>query len=282
MKTILITGINGFLGSNLAKLFKSEYRIIGLEISTLNLHRLEGENFPVYEANEESIDRLFNEQPVDIIIHTATLYGRNKETVKQITSANFSLPFYLLDKAIEHKVNTFINTDTVLDRFTSTYALTKKQFADWLFFRQLEIKVINVQLEHFYGPGCPDTNFITAMIKRLKANEPQIDLTKGEPLRNFVYFADVLSAYRLLLKKLDEIPSMFSNFEVSTHELITIKELMVTLKELSHSKTILNFGAIPYRPNELMKSEVDNHALVALGWEPKIAIEEGLKRTVNS
>jgi len=40
MKTILITGINGFLGSHLAKALSSEYNIIGLEYSIENLFRV--------------------------------------------------------------------------------------------------------------------------------------------------------------------------------------------------------------------------------------------------
>jgi nucleoside-diphosphate-sugar epimerase len=280
-KTILITGINGFLGSNLALLFKDSYNIVGLEISTQNLWRLQGEAFPVYTANAAGLDELFAKHTLNGIIHAATLYGRNNETQQQLFEANTLNPLALLNKAIENKVDFFINTDTVLDRYTSTYALTKKQFTDWLMHRQNDIKVVNMPLEHFYGPNCPDTNFITTMVKKLKANEPRIDLTKGEPQRNFVYFSDLLDAYKLVLNKLDLLVGNFNEFEVSTPELISIKELMSTLKELTNSKTELNFGALPYRPNELMKSIVNNKELVALGWQPKVSIKEGLKLTVE-
>ena len=40
MKTILITGINGFLGSHLAKGLSKDYKIVGLEYSVRNLFRL--------------------------------------------------------------------------------------------------------------------------------------------------------------------------------------------------------------------------------------------------
>lgn len=282
MKTILITGINGFLGSNLAQQFKVDYNIVGLEISTKNLTRIREENFPVYESNDKGLEKLFSQQKIDIIINASTLYGRNGEDKSQLLKANLLAPFNLLNKAIEKGVSVFINTDTVLDRYTSTYALTKKQFSDWLKHRQQEIKVVNMPLEHFYGPKCPNTNFITIMTKRLLANEPKIDLTLGEPLRNFVYFSDLLDAYKLVLKKLKDMEPGYHEFEVSTQELISIKNLMIKLKTLTTSTTKLDFGAIPYRPNELMKSEVDNSALVALGWQPKITIEEGLKLTVNA
>ena len=136
-----------------------------------------------------------------------------------------------------------------------------------------------MQLEHFYGPEAPETNFITAMIKHLKQNEPTIDLTAGEQLRDFIYINDVVAAYQTVLKKLPLLDA-YSEFQVSTKQLISIKGLLQTLKELTGSTSKLNFGAIPYRENELMHSETDNSALVKLGWQPKFSIKQGLQKTI--
>jgi len=279
MKNILITGINGYLGSNLAKSLAKDHNIIGLEYSLNNLHRIEGHNFKIYAVENGVPDELFAENQIDTIIHTATFYGRQNEAVKTIANANLFIPFDLLDKAIENGCTTFINTDTVLDRFVSTYALTKRHFQEWLYLRRNEIKIINMQLEHFYGPEAPETNFITAMIKRLKQNEPTIDLTAGEQLRDFIYIDDVIAAYQTILKKLP-LPVAYSEFQVSTEQLISIKELLQTLKELTSSTSKLNFGAIPYRENELMHSETDNSKLINLGWEPENTIKQGLLKTI--
>jgi CDP-paratose synthetase len=282
MKTILITGINGFLGSNLAKVLSADYNIIGLEYSLENLFRLKSCKFKIYSVENGIPDELFKENTIDTIIHTATFYGRQNEKIKTIANANLFIPFVLLDKAIENRCSTFINTDTVLDRFVSTYALTKKHFQEWLYLRQTEIKVVNMQLEHFYGPGCSPTNFITAMIKRLTQNEQSIDLTFGEQLRDFVFINDVISAYQKVLTKTSELSASYNEFNVSTQQLISIKQLMQTLKEIIGSSSQLNFGAIPYRENELMHSVTNNSALIRLGWNPKYNIYEGLKLTVSN
>lgn len=280
MKTILITGINGYLGSNLAKSLSATYNIIGLEYLLKNLNRIEGYNFKVYSVENGVPDVLFNENEIDVIIHASTFYGRQNEDVKTLANANLFIPFALLDKAIENGCTTFINTDTVLDRFVSTYALTKRHFQEWLYLRKNEIKVINMQLEHFYGPGAPDTNFISAMIKRLKQNEPQINLTAGEQLRDFIFIDDVVKAYKTILNKLP-LPIAYSDFQVSTQELISIKELILNLKEITKSKSELIFGAIPYRENELMQSDTDNSALTKLGWKPENNLKQGLLKTIN-
>ena len=61
-----------------------------------------------------------------------------------------------------------------------------------------------------------------------------------------------------------------------------IKEVMLYLKEITNSKSRLNFGAIPYRENELMKSVTDNTALLNLGWTPQNSIKCGLKKCLIS
>lgn len=280
MKTILITGINGYLGSHLAKALSSEYHIIGLEYSTDNLFRIANCNYKVYAAKDGISDAVFTEQPIDIVVHTATFYGRNNEDYIQMFNTNLHSPLNLLDKAIKHGCQLFVNTDTVLDRFVSTYALTKRQFQEWLYLRKNEIKVINMQLEHFYGPGTSPTNFLSYMIDKLKNNEPQIDLTWGEQQRDFIYIDDVVNAYLTVIQKQDQLPDSYSSFQVCTNQLISIKDLMNTLKELTNSNSILDFGAVPYRENELMYSETDNSDLIKLGWKPRYTIEEGLKKTI--
>lgn len=280
-KTVLITGINGFLGSHLAKRLSNDYYIIGLEYSIDDLYRLDGFSFKVYSSQSENWVNIFKENEIDIIIHTATFYGRNNEDITQIAQTNLFLPFQLLELAIKNNITMFINTDTVLERFVSPYALTKRQFQEWLMLRQNEIKVINMQLEHFYGPGCSNSNFISIMIQRLKNNESSIDLTAGEQKRDFIYFEDVIDAYELIIKKVAEFESNYNNFEVGSGKLISIRELLVLLKKLTKSTTKLNFGVLPYRTNELMKSQTEISKLLELGWSPKTKIERGLINTIN-
>lgn len=280
MKTILITGINGYLGSHLAKALSVEYNIIGLEYSIENLFRIVGCNYKVYSAKDGIPDAVFTEQTIDIVLHTATFYGKNNEDYLQMFNTNLHSPLNLLDMAIKHNCQLFVNTDTVLDRFVSTYALTKRQFQEWLYLRKNEIKVINMQLEHFYGPGASPTNFLTFMINKLKNNEPQIDLTLGKQQRDFVYIEDVVNAYLTVIKKQDQLADSYSSYQVCTNQLISIKDLMNLMKSLTNSNSMLNFGAVPYRENELMHSETDNSALINLGWKPQYTIKQGLQKTI--
>ena len=50
---------------------------------------------------------------------------------------------------------------------------------------------------------------------------------------------------------------------------------------LNNTTTKLNFGAIPYRENEVMKSHVDLSEILKLGWRANICLEDGLRKTIE-
>ena len=282
MKTILITGINGYLGSNLAKRYSKKYKIVGLEYDTYDLYRIKDDQFEVFASKDGIPEELFKKYKIDIIIHAATFYGRNNESNGQMSYANMYLPQLLLEKAIQNGCKLFINTDTVLNRFTSSYSLTKKQFKDWLKFytNNQSIKVINLKLEHFYGPGTSNTNFITMMIQKMLRNENTIPLTSAEQNRDFLYIDDLMKVYDLFLNIQDGF-SFFNEYNVGAGVNSNLKEILEFIKVKTNSTSILDFGAIPYRTNELMQSNNDISLLKELGWFVESTIEEGLLKVIE-
>ena len=49
------------------------------------------------------------------------------------------------------------------------------------------------------------------------------------------------------------------------------------MKEVTNSKTVLNFGGLPYREGEIMESEVESFKLKDIGWKPKFNLKESLR-----
>lgn len=282
MKTLLITGINGYLGSNLAKRYSNKYNIVGLEYDCSNLFRLEDYNFEVFDSKNGIPDDLFKSYKIDVIIHTATFYGRKNESDNQICYSNTFLPQSLIEKAINNGCQLIINTDTVLDRFTSSYSLSKKQFSDWLIYysKNNSLSVVNLELEHFFGPGAPSTNFITLMIQQMLENKPVIGLTKCEQNRDFIYVDDLLRVYDLMLKSYKDFES-YENFYVGTGKSLKLKDILEFIKKETCSTSILDYGAIPYRNNELIKSSNDVKRLNNLGWFAEKKINDGLKSIIE-
>lgn len=282
MKTLLITGINGYLGSNLAKRYFNKYNIIGLEYDCTDLFRLKEFHFEVFPTKDGIPNDLFKSHKIDAIIHTATFYGRDKESDGEIYYSNTYLPQLLLEKSIQNGCKLFINTDTVLDRFTNSYSLTKKQFVDWLIYysKNKSIKIINLKLEHFFGPGTSNTNFITKMIQKMLRNDLIIALTKCEQNRDFIYINDLLRVYDLMLNKYNDFDS-YEDFYVGSGKNSNLKEVLEFIKAETSSTSKLDYGAVSYRDNELMVSNNDVTRLNNLGWFVETTIYDGLRRVIN-
>ena len=50
---------------------------------------------------------------------------------------------------------------------------------------------------------------------------------------------------------------------------------------MKNTKTNLNFGAIPYRKNEVLTYDVNISKLQILGWKPNYDIYSGLKKLIE-
>lgn len=295
-QTFAITGATGYLGSHLARrLHQCGHRVIVLKRFRSDVTRIMDilPEVNSYDIDVQPFDALFKEQHITCILHCATDYGRKDVSRASIIEANLVLPLRLLETAIQHGTPYFVNTDTVLDKRVSAYSLSKRQFRDWLATLSTSIRGINVALEHFYGPGDDTTKFVGEMVRRLLSGDARIALTPGEQQRDFVYIDDVVDAFALILKHHiqplsptgpnEPSKASLACYEIGWGQAISIREFMTTLRRLAGQEHVaLDFGAIPYRDNEVMYSQAQIAPLLSLGWKPRVGLEDGLRRTVAS
>jgi nucleoside-diphosphate-sugar epimerase len=286
MKIILLTGGTGYLGSKiLKKLVDKGNNIILLKRSFSNPVRIQEyiNKIIIYDIDLIPLETIFRENNINTIIHCATNFGRDENDPLHVIEANLIFPLKLLELGKKYHIKYFINTDTILDKRINYYSLSKKQFKDWLFVYKQEYTCINVALEHFYGSGDDPTKFVTYIVRNLLKNVDRIDLTKGEQKRDFIYIDDVVNAFVKIIKSLEKFSQDFYEFEVGTNSPISIKEFVELTKQLSGNQhTLLNFGAIPYRENEVMNYNVNTSEISKLGWKYTIPLEKGLKKMIES
>ena len=286
-KRILLTGVTGFLGSHLANsLLALGYEVVALKRKLSKLRRVESfaSDIVFFDIEGLDFDDLFRDcGKVDAIIHTATCYGRNNESVSDVFAANTEFPLRLLDAGNRAGVGLFLNTDTILDQYLNLYALSKNQLLQWGKFFSIHEKIRfgNIRLEHFYGPDDDPTKFTAYVINSCLGNIPEIKLTKGEQKRDFIYIDDVVSAYIILLERMGSFNAPFVEFEVGSGHSVSIREFVETAHRLADSHTHLEFGALPYRGGEVMHSEADISGLAALGWQCKNTLQQGLQLTID-
>lgn len=282
LKTILITGINGFLGSHLSKKLSETYNIIGLEYKLDNLFRLEGCEFKIYESKYEILENIFLKNNIYAVIHAATIYRKKNEPIEQLINTNIILPIKLYELAGKHNVLLFLNTDSFFNqsntkyKYLSDYTLSKKHVLEWLRLTISNCKLINMKLFHIYGPDDAPDKFVPTILRSLKNNVKAIDLTKGEQKRDFIFVDDAVNAYNTILENQCFFKDNYYEFEVGSGHSFSIKEFITLTKDIFDSTTILNFGKIPYRENEIMNVEADISSLKSLGWKPMIKLSEGL------
>jgi nucleoside-diphosphate-sugar epimerase len=280
---ILLTGATGFLGSNLLKaLIQKDYRVIATVRSSSDTWRIKDviTNVSLFNISTTPLEKLF-EQEVDIIVHCATDYGRKHIDTAEMLEANLIFPLRLLQLGKKYQVHGFINTDTILDKRVSAYSLSKDQFKEWLRYYSSDMTCVNCALEHFYGPFDDETKFTTFVLHQVLRNVDKIDFTLGEQKRDFIYIDDVVDAFIRIIKSCNSFGKGFRHYEIGTGKTTSIKEFVKLIQRLTHNTaTFMNFGAIPYRANEVMESHVDIQNITQMGWKPLVALEEGMRKTI--
>ena len=283
---ILITGGNGYLGTKIVKRLVAKGHTAVLSIlEGTNIQMFSNvPNIEIYGTTAEEIEKACTSN-IDLVLHLATLYGRQQEELNKILQANLIFPIEVLYHSIKHKVKYFFSMDTSINEFTNEYSMSKKQFRNWgkYYAEHDKIRFINMVSEHFYGPYDNTVKFIANMLKQLRENAPYIETTFGEQERAFIYIDDLIDA---ILKIIDYETSKDTNefveYEIGPEQNIKIKDALLIMKKLTASKSEIKFGAIPYRKNEKMKSNCDNSKLKSIGWKQKtLTFEDGIRHILK-
>lgn len=298
MNRILITGSSGFLGSQLTKHFSGlGFDVIGGKRANSDLWRLQGHLEKVRFVNLDEpgvLENLFQETTVDLIIHTACAYGRAAHSELDVFKANVELPVRLANLARENGESVFINTDSFFAKpefalgYMGAYVLSKRHCWDWLQLFRDDLKVINMRLEHVYGPQDDRSKFISWVCEEfLAANGEQrrIELSSCSQLRDFVYINDVVSAFEKVVRSVKSVSSG-QVFEVGTGKPAAVREMVehieqrFSLSGRTGAEPIYDSGRD--RPGEIMQSCAANTPLKELGWAPKFSLPEGVDSLVRA
>lgn len=284
---IIITGGTGFLGSYLLReLLSRKLNVVLLKRSTSNVKRIADcmDRLVIYDVDVIPLNQVIIEnKDADYIIHTATNYGRNGDSTGQMLLDNVKFPLTLMEEVIKYIPGcTFLNIDSILDRRINSYAMTKKQFVEWGRFytkHNTEFTFINVLLEHIYGPFDDKRKFISWVIDSCMKNIKEMDLTKGEQERDFIFVTDVVDAIVCIVGEYHS--RGYHEYEVGSGRNVKIKDAVEYIKMITKSRIDINWGALPYRKYEIMKSSPHIEKISSLGWQPKVTFKEGINKIIE-
>jgi CDP-paratose synthetase len=287
LRRLLLTGATGFLGSHLVRHFLDRgHHVAILKRGGSDTRRIDTvlPQVAAYDVDRLTLDDFFRVAgPFDAVIHAATCYGRRNESRTDMVEANVVFPLRLLESAANHSTRLFINSSSALPRRLNAYSLSKDQFTEWgaACGRNKTIRFVNIRLDHLYGPGDDSGKFPSFIVHSCLKNVPELRLTAGEQKRDFIFIADVQSAFETLLdSQIDKMPG-FVSYDVASGRPVRIRRFVETIKRLTGSTTMLHFGAVPYRPHELMQTRLDIGPMRRLGWAPRYGLKQGLEITVR-
>jgi nucleoside-diphosphate-sugar epimerase len=279
---VLLTGATGFLGSHLTNAFVSDgHEIAVVARPSPRMDRLSGILSRIRLIDVSSLEESTMAFRPHAVVHAATCYGKRGEPLRALEETNVELPSRLLKYAVDVRAALFVNSDTTLPADLSNYAHTKAQFVQSS--RPLvngDIRFANVRLESLYGPGDDDGKFVTQVVQACVREDLELRLTPGDQARDFLFIDDAVAAYRLLLQHAADQLQPWQDYGLGTGVATTIRDLVETVKRESGSRIACRFGALPYRPRELMRSCANAVVLERLGWRHRTGLVEGLRKVI--
>jgi UDP-glucose 4-epimerase len=161
----------------------------------------------------------------------------------------------------------------------SNYAFSKFIFEKYLNYYRKDIEFIFFRLANVYGPrqiSMGEGGVISTFIDNALSNRPSFIYGDGSQTRDFVYVDDVVDANILLLNSAQK--NLY--FNVSTNQEIEIS----SLHQLVYEQSDCNLPPIfkSKREGDIYRSCISYEKINReCGWQPKVDITEGLKRTIE-
>jgi UDP-glucuronate decarboxylase len=302
-KRVMVTGGAGFLGSHLCErlvnqgcdvlcvdnLFTGTKANISHLISKTNFEFLRHDvTFPLYVEMDEIYNLACPASPVhyqfDPVQTTKTsvhgainMLGLAKRTRAKIFQASTSEVYG--DPQIHPQTEAYWGHVNPIG-YRACYD-EGKRCAETLFFdyrRQHGLCIKVGRIFNTYGPrmhpndGRVVSNFIVQALK----GEPITVFGKGNQTRSFCFVDDLVEAFIRLMDTSDEFTGPVN---LGNPGEFTILELAETVIRLTASKSKIVFEPLP-QDDPLQRQPDIALAREKLGWEPKIALEEGLEHTI--
>jgi nucleoside-diphosphate-sugar epimerase len=170
--------------------------------------------------------------------------------------------------------------ETLRELPISPYSLGKVASTHFLqmLYRTEKFPSVILRLFLTYGPGQAQGRFLPQIIRACLDNE-NFPVSAGEQLRDFCYIDDTVDA---IIKALFAKNINGHVINIASGKPITIKNIIKQVHTII-SKGSPVFGSVPYRVGENMSLYANiNKSKKLLDWEPRVLIEDGLKKTIDS
>ena len=296
---VLITGVAGFIGSNLAdRLLQKGYKVVGVDNLAYGVEEQipEGVDFHKMDIRDRAIYSLFHD--IDYVFHlaakncisdcqldpveTADINVRGTVNIFEAAKrAKVKKVIYAESSALYEGSNTLPTPETDV-KPESFYAISKfssMYFAEG-YARFFNLKTTALRYFCVYGPRqdyrrtIPPV-FSAFIIKLLKGEQPIIYGT-GEKRRDFIHVDDVNDFHEMCITD-DRTTGKVFNLGSGTN--YSVNEIYSMIASLLGSSVKPVYK--PDLPGEAFANLADISLAKSLGWRPRISLKEGLQTSIE-
>lgn len=288
---VLITGITGYIGSNLARQLLPDCEVYGLVREPLNLTYLsdirEKIHFLVYDGTPESVSAALETSQPEVVYHLAAYYtgGHGPAQTPKLIEANITLGAYLLETMASCGRPALVYASTVMAHYQrekyrplNLYAATKQAFSDLLAYYTDAglLRAVTLVLSDTYGPGDQRPKILN-LVKNAAQAGKKLALSDGEQDYDVVYIDDVVRAFRQAGEQLrNHLEWSNETFQVVPIGPLTLRqtvEKMLTINQLTLNAV---WGERPQSEREIRR--VVRLYPTVPGWRAQVSLDDGLQR----
>jgi UDP-glucuronate decarboxylase len=156
-----------------------------------------------------------------------------------------------------------------------------KRCAETLFFdyhRQHRLQIKVARIFNTYGPRTHpnDGRVVSSFIVQALTNQPITIFGEGQQTRSFCYVDDLIDGF---VKFMSSERELTGPINLGNPSEFTIGELAAKVVDLTNSKSEIVRRPLPQDDPKQRRPDIAQ-AKAALGWEPKVDLTEGLRRTI--
>ena len=304
-KQILVTGGAGFLGSHLCeRLIKKNNAVLCLDNFFTGFkrniaHLMNHPDFTLMEQDvcepcEVEVDEIYHLACPASPVHYQFNPTRTVETCVLGTINMLSLSKKLKAKFFQASTSEVYGDPKVHPQSESYWGNVNpigvrscydegKRCAETLFFdywRQYGIPIKVVRIFNTYGPRMhpKDGRAVSNFIVQALSNDPITVYGNGTQTRSFCYVDDLIEA---MVRAMNSPKELIGPINIGNPSEFTVLELAEKVISIIGSQSRIQFMELP--SDDPVKRRPDiSLAMEKLGWEPKVDLEEGLRRTIRS
>jgi UDP-glucose 4-epimerase len=307
MRSVLVTGGAGFIGSHVADAFLADaWNVTVLD----DFSSGRPENVPLQaklvevSLTDPAVADMIAHDSYDVIVHCAAQMGVRRSVVdpKHDATTNVLGTLNLVEAVRIASTRTRVvfastggvlygdhtqppNVESYAKDPDSPYAISKLACEFYLAYyaRVHGLDTISLRLGNVYGPRQDphgEAGVIAIFCGRILAGQPLTIFGDGEQTRDYIYVGDVVRAVQLAATRELPPPELLDSraLNIGTGRGTSVNEVARILQRAANSEVPVEYDTA--RPGELVHSWLDsNKAAATLGWTPNVGLDVGLSLT---